>query len=347
MAISGNSRLAAARSAQLPSSVTVARYPRYEEAQGAVDLLAERGFPVQHLSIVGTDLRQVEHVVGTLSYAKVAASGAVQGLFYGILLALLLVLFAGDSWLAAFLTAVPIGVAFWMIFTVITYARRGSSRNFTAVGQLVAGTYELVCVPQEAGEARRLLGGQASSGPLRPSPAEQPPRRPTPGGPASGPGQSAPGRPAPAAPASPPAFGQREEGQPEQRSQARDFQDLPDGRPRFGLREDEAEGAGQAAAPAPGSAPAASAPASAPSAAPAPPSRTSEGGSGPARPSSDEGGRGVDGGERPSDGSGGSSAGVEPPAAGSGHPAEGAERPSSGGGTAPGPDEDRDGAARR
>jgi hypothetical protein len=306
MAISGNSRLAAARSAQLPSSVTVARYPRYEDAQGAVDLLAERGFPVQHLSIVGTDLRQVEHVVGTLSYAKVAASGAVQGLFYGILLALLLVLFAGDSWLAAFLTAVPIGVAFWMIFTVITYARRGSSRNFTAVGQLVAGTYELVCVPQEAGEARRLLGGQASRGPLRPVPEEQPPRQPTPGGP----GQSAPGQPSPGTtPAGPPAFGQREEGQreegqPEPRSQARDFQDLPDGRPRFGLREEEAEGAGPAAGP-------------------------DEGAERPAA-----------GAERPAEGPG-------RPADGPGHPADGTSRPSAAGSTGPGPDEDRDGAARR
>ncbi|WP_129659021.1 general stress protein [Rothia halotolerans] len=321
MAISGNSRIAAARSSQLPSSVTVARYPKYEDAQGAVDLLAERGFPVQHLSIVGTDLRQVEHVVGTLSYAKVAASGAVQGLFYGILLALLLVLFAGDSWLAAFLTAVPIGVAFWMIFTVITYARRGSSRNFTAVGQLVAGTYELVCVPQEASEARRLLGGQASRGPLRPTPEEQPPRQPTPGGtgqPGSGqpgPGQSAPGQPASGqaapgtTPAGPPAFGQREEGQPERRSQARDFQDLPDGRPRFGLREDEAD----SVEPSPGSAGGASPTAPAPASASTP------------RPPGLEAGTE----NRPSDGGGQS--------------ADGADRPS-GGGAGAGSDEDRDGA---
>ncbi|MCP3426080.1 hypothetical protein NBM05_08705 [Rothia sp. AR01] len=193
MAISGNSRLAAARAAQLPSAVTVARYPRYEEAQASVDLLAERGFPIQHLSIVGSDLRQVEYVVGALSYAKVAASGALQGLFYGVMLALLLVLFTGDAWLSAFLTAVPLGIAFWVILTVITYSRRGSSRNFTAVGQLVAGTYELVCIPQEAGEARRLLGGQAGRGPLRPTSEQQP------GAPAPRPTAEAPSAPPPSA----------------------------------------------------------------------------------------------------------------------------------------------------
>ncbi|MBE8528309.1 hypothetical protein ILP97_64505, partial [Amycolatopsis sp. H6(2020)] len=96
MATSGKNRLADQRSLQLSSTVPVGRYSRHEDAQAAVDLLAEREFPVQHLSIVGTDLRQVEHVVGTLSYAKVALSGALQGAFFGVVMAFLMIAFAQD-----------------------------------------------------------------------------------------------------------------------------------------------------------------------------------------------------------------------------------------------------------
>ena len=165
MAINGNPKLASQRTAQLAQAVTVGRFTRYEDAQAAVDLLTQRDFPVRNLTIVGTGLRQVEHVVAPLSYARAAGSGAVQGLFYGVLLALLMLLFTGEQWWVALFTALPVAVAFWMIFAVIAYARRGQQRNFAAVGQLVADQYELRCAPQEAQEARRLLSGGGPAGP--------------------------------------------------------------------------------------------------------------------------------------------------------------------------------------
>ncbi|WP_269927915.1 general stress protein [Kocuria massiliensis] len=272
MANSGKSRLAALRSEHLPSSVTVGKFSKYQDAQGAVDLLAERGFPVQNLAIVGTDLRQVEHVVGTLSYARVAASGALQGLFYGVFLGFLLMLFGHENPMAAFLTSVPLGVAFWMILSIVSFSRRGGHRSFTAVGQLVAGSYDLVCAPQEAGEARRLLGGSSQRSPLRPAAPEQPyfpnhgadlhgaqgnqhpqapaPRPPHSDGSANGPGQGQhapaptgrepwgqPGAPQGPQGENPPAGPDGAEPQ-----QARDFKDLPDGRPRFGIRDENPRG---------------------------------------------------------------------------------------------------------
>lgn len=263
MANSGKSRLAALRTEQLAGSVTVGKFSKYQDAQGAVDLLAERGFPVQNLAIVGSDLRQVEHVVGTLSYARVAASGALQGLFYGVVLGALLMAFGRESPLSAFLTSIPLGVAFWMILSIVGYSRRGGQRSFTAVGQLVAGSYDLVCAPQEAGEARRLLGGHRSAPTFRPAANEQPG---FPGGPQGSGDRPAnqPGSPGPDGPWGQAAPGQRPnhtqtpppqaaEGSSQNnptgndgaaetpdRSQARDFKDLPDGRPRFGIRSDEA-----------------------------------------------------------------------------------------------------------
>lgn len=274
MANSGKSRLAALRSEQLPSSVTVGKFTKYQDAQGAVDLLAERGFPVQNLAIVGTDLRQVEHVVGTLSYARVAASGALQGLFYGVFLGFLLMLFGHEHPMAAFLTSVPLGVAFWMILSIVGFSRRGGHRSFTAVGQLVAGSYDLVCAPQEAGEARRLLGGSSQRPSLRPVAPEQPyfphhgndprgaqgqPQAPSSRPPysdgsanGSGPGHDAPaptgrepwGRPA--APQGTPGQNPSEAAASPDREQARDFKDLPDGRPRFGIRDENGRGSSAA-----------------------------------------------------------------------------------------------------
>lgn len=264
MANSGKSRLAALRTEQLAGSVTVGKFSKYQDAQGAVDLLAERGFPVQNLAIVGSDLRQVEHVVGTLSYARVAASGALQGLFYGVVLGALLMAFGRESPLSAFLTSIPLGVAFWMILSIVGYSRRGGQRSFTAVGQLVAGSYDLVCAPQEAGEARRLLGGHRSAPTFRPAANEQPefpgsPQgsgdRPTNQHGSHGPqgpwGQAAPGQQQPNHSQTPPPHATESSSQDNpagnngaaetpDRSQARDFKDLPDGRPRFGIRSDEA-----------------------------------------------------------------------------------------------------------
>lgn len=293
MATSGKNRLADQRSLQLSSTVPVGRYSRHEDAQAAVDLLAEREFPVQHLSIVGTDLRQVEHVVGTLSYAKVALSGALQGAFFGVVMAFLMIAFAQDSPAVAFTTAVPLGIFFWMILAVISYSRNGGARNYTAVGQIVAGSYELVCSPQEAQEARRLLGGGAAPSPFRPAPGQQPgaPGGYGPGAPQQGPGygqggygapgpqgdprsgggqpsggqagwgqapQAGPGQAGPAAqPGTPEADAAESSSQPGQehqtgqeqagqtggqnprRTQAADYQDLPDGRPRYGIRDED------------------------------------------------------------------------------------------------------------
>lgn len=52
---------------------TVARYDRYDDAQGAVDRLSDGGFPVQEVEIVGSDLHLVEHVTGRLAPYSVSS----------------------------------------------------------------------------------------------------------------------------------------------------------------------------------------------------------------------------------------------------------------------------------
>ena len=74
MSFSGSARTP--RDPTLPQGETVAAYGTYLEAQRAVAHLAEKDFPVQLVTIVGTDLRMVERVTGRLSYP--GRSGAVS-----------------------------------------------------------------------------------------------------------------------------------------------------------------------------------------------------------------------------------------------------------------------------
>ena len=46
----------------------VASYESYAEAQAAVDALSDQRFPVERLSIVGSDLRIVEQITGRLNW---------------------------------------------------------------------------------------------------------------------------------------------------------------------------------------------------------------------------------------------------------------------------------------
>ena len=56
-----------------PRSVAV--YDDYVDAAHAVDYLADRQFPVATLAIVGTDLKSVERVTGSMTWGKVLLSG--------------------------------------------------------------------------------------------------------------------------------------------------------------------------------------------------------------------------------------------------------------------------------
>jgi hypothetical protein len=67
----------------MPSTETCAGLDSYAEAQRAVDLLADRGFPVEKVAIVGRRLRYVEQVTGRFGTGRAALLGALQGTLLG------------------------------------------------------------------------------------------------------------------------------------------------------------------------------------------------------------------------------------------------------------------------
>src|SRR5512133_3922978 len=186
-----------------PRGDTIARYATYLEAQRAVDYLSDQAFPVQFVTIVGTGLRMVERVTGRLTYPKVAGASALSGAWLGLFFGLVLSLF-GSGFNGILIPAILFGAGFGILWGIITYSLTGGRRDFTSQSQVVASEYEVLCLPEQAGRARELLGRLQSEGAVHslgdgPGAGSNPYAPPPPYG--SPPYQSAPygpGRPGPA-----------------------------------------------------------------------------------------------------------------------------------------------------
>jgi hypothetical protein len=140
-----------------PQSVGI--YNSYDEAQRAVDYLADEKFEVQNLAIVGTELKSVERVLGRRSWGTVIASGVQSGLSTGLLVALVLLLFTSTSgsFLPLLLGALGIGILLGVIFAALGYAMSRGRRDFTSISQTVATKYEVLCEHKVAAQAREML----------------------------------------------------------------------------------------------------------------------------------------------------------------------------------------------
>lgn len=133
-------------------------YDDYAGAQKAVDYLSDEEFPVENCMIVGTDLKQIERVIGRLTYGKVALAGAGSGAWLGVFFGLLLGLFAPEgNWLGTVVAAAAIGVVFGVVWGLIGYAMTRGRRDFTSVKQVVATRYEVLVEHKHLAKAQELL----------------------------------------------------------------------------------------------------------------------------------------------------------------------------------------------
>jgi hypothetical protein len=260
----------------VPKGDTVGSYTSYLDAQKAVDYLADQQFPVQMVSIVGNDLKMVERVTGRLSYPRVALSGALSGMWFGLFVGVMLSFFSPTGGYFSIITSVLMGAAFFMLFGIVTYAMQRGKRDFTSTSQVVATSYDVVVSFEAANEARRLLHqlpmtqreASAPAGYAQQDYQHQPNQQPGQQGPqqpAQAPHGQAPQRPAgwndpygqrsadagataaqPAEPDRQPEASQPGPGQPAEAASQGDsgtarpaavrYPDLPDGRPQYGVR---------------------------------------------------------------------------------------------------------------
>jgi hypothetical protein len=198
----------------------------------------------------------VERVTGRLSYPRVALSGALSGMWFGLFVGVMLSFFAPSPGYFSILASVLMGAAFFMLFGIVTYAMQRGKRDFTSTSQVVATSYDVVVSVEAAHEARRLLQqlpmtrsdaaatpysaqgyqpqqhGQPGQAPARPAGwndpyGQQGAGAQAPGAPGQGAGQHAgPGhaaQPDGEQPAKAPVAAVR-------------YPDLPDGRPQYGVR---------------------------------------------------------------------------------------------------------------
>lgn len=178
----------------LPRGEVVATFESYPEAQQAVDVLARADFPVDKVSIVGSDLKSVERVTGKLTWGRVALAGAASGAWLGIFFGLLLLIFSPTTGYPFVVAAVLIGAGFGMLFGIVSYAINRRRRDYTSVMQVIATSYSVLVDSDLINRARNLLDVAAS------------PTSPTDWAPAAHPADPPAAPPAsPAAPPAPPA----------------------------------------------------------------------------------------------------------------------------------------------
>jgi hypothetical protein len=142
---------------EFPQSLAV--YDDYAQAQKSVDFLSDAEFPVEHLMIVGTDLKRIERVTGRLTWSKIAVGGILSGLWLGIFIGLIFALFTEESFLPVLLSTALMGATFGLVWALIGYAATRGQRDFSSVTQVIATKYEVLVEHKHAAKARELLAG--------------------------------------------------------------------------------------------------------------------------------------------------------------------------------------------
>src|SRR3712207_4826183 len=139
--------------------VQVGSYDSYERAQAAVDFLSDEKFPVENVTIIGTDLRMIETVTGRLTMGRAVAAGAAGGAWWGLFVGLLLGIFSADGgqWVGSVLVGLLVGLVFGAVFGAMGYAATRGRRDFTSTSKIPASRYDIMCNPAHAENARALL----------------------------------------------------------------------------------------------------------------------------------------------------------------------------------------------
>ncbi|WP_328607289.1 magnesium transporter [Amycolatopsis sp. NBC_00345] len=141
----------------MPTGWPIGSYESYEQAQRAVDHLASTDFPVTDVTIVGVQPMLVERIAGRMTWGKLLSSAAMSGAVFGLFLGLVLSLMNPGAGLIPILLGLVAGVGFNLLFGALGYAANRNKRGFTSQSQLVAQRYDVLSQPRNAEKGRALL----------------------------------------------------------------------------------------------------------------------------------------------------------------------------------------------
>ncbi len=143
------------------SRKTVASYASYGEAERAVDHLADRGFPVSRVSIVGQGIHFVEQIKGPWGYTGAAVQGMLSGAAIGALFGLVLGVFSLVEPLVSGIALALYGLLFGgligLVVGPIGHSMWRGRRDFRSVGSIEASTFDIVVDAEVGEDARRIL----------------------------------------------------------------------------------------------------------------------------------------------------------------------------------------------
>ncbi|GGP85897.1 general stress protein [Streptosporangium pseudovulgare] len=150
-------------------------YDNYAAAQRTVDMLSDAGFPVEHVAIVGSDLRLEETVTGRMTNGRAALRGAGNGLAFGAVVGAFLGLFTSTtmSFVVLVLWAALWGAVVGAAFGFVNHFFTGGKRDFVSRSAIVAGRYDVLVAASHLDDARAVI--EAASGPADTVVVEVPP----------------------------------------------------------------------------------------------------------------------------------------------------------------------------
>jgi hypothetical protein len=141
-------------------------YKSYALAERAVDTLADRCFPVEHVTIVARDLTFVEQVTGRDTLGRAARRSAINGLAFGSLFGLLFGFFAWrDPVYSGLILAVygaALGAVVGAIMGAIAHRASDGAHDFVSSAGMQAGGYDVLVDATHHDEAERILRGPAA-----------------------------------------------------------------------------------------------------------------------------------------------------------------------------------------
>jgi hypothetical protein len=139
----------------------VASFDDYAGAERAVDRLADSGFPVERLRVVGQGLALVEDVTGPRGYDRAAQEGAVAG---AVIAGVLGLLFGVLNWFDPVISALVLGIyglvfgaALGAIVGLLGHWTTRGRRDFSSVRSVRARRYDVLADADVADEARERI----------------------------------------------------------------------------------------------------------------------------------------------------------------------------------------------
>jgi len=159
----GPQGLAGGLTLNYPRSLGV--FDEYADAQRAVDYLSDHEFPVENCMIVGTELKQIERVLGRLTWSRVIGGGALSGAWFGAFIGLIMSMFTNANTIGVIVSTVIFGGIFGVVWAAIGYGMTQGRRDFQSVTQVVATRYEVLVEHKVAERARELLEQMPGAGP--------------------------------------------------------------------------------------------------------------------------------------------------------------------------------------